>query len=808
MAVVPAHTFGGRGSRGNAVCVSAINGLPERLGRLQRRIPPGFTVTTSSGKPPLDDNPIETGWDSAGNGVRSDAGASLDPPLPRESGAAAAPESSEAERPIFGAGVPYGGEERTEEIDPVALDAPFTSDERKRGTSVAAAIAKKSAGSPVAAAPPMVPRQTPAVPRRDLQMNAPAAQLMLSDLFDSTPPPGLMEPPDPAAFSSSRPPPPQSTSQPASAQSNAVSSNAVSSNAVVALPNISVTAEPARAERPSFLRRSSAPPSASSPQREERDAPASTSKRRSVPTLESTGNAASKAASAKSAGAADSEPPSDRNEISRLASEIPTSRPPDVVLAPGRTPSTRPAGRSADAEARPKQTAAAAAPPSSRGGNAQLPSIMLAPDVEAEPDVSVRRAQRASRATVRIEVPPDFGRPGAPVPASLYSSLDNLQASGAPLVRSPGIGFSLPKLPVEQRLESLKSRKGLWMAAGALLAIAVLVFALRPRPGSLVVTASGPGNRAVEQVQIFIDDHPPQLCATSPCRIEPLSPGLHKLRATATDLASQAEETVEITSGQEAIYNINLLGTESAVKAGALRIAAAETDLTLYVDGKRVGKLPQEVAGLAGGKHWIKLDAEDGSPAIEKSVVILAGETIDVEPNAAKRDKALVTIRLSPGSEGASVTLDDAFLLDFPAELELEPQTVHTLSASKPGYEDFSIDVQVEEGETEKLIEVALTPLDGISNVRKARAKTARKAAAAKASASAGDATQGLLNINSEPPSQIILNGRPLGNTPKTAIAVPGDSLQTIVFVHPTMGRRRAQKFVPAGKQRTVAIRF
>jgi len=37
---------------------------------------------------------------------------------------------------------------------------------------------------------------------------------------------------------------------------------------------------------------------------------------------------------------------------------------------------------------------------------------------------------------------------------------------------------------------------------------------------------------------------------------------------------------------------------------------------------------------------------------------------------------------------------------------------------------------------------------------------------------------------------------------------VPGDSLQTIVFVHPKMGRRRAQKFVPAGKERTVSIRF
>jgi serine/threonine-protein kinase len=180
------------------------------------------------------------------------------------------------------------------------------------------------------------------------------------------------------------------------------------------------------------------------------------------------------------------------------------------------------------------------------------------------------------------------------------------------------------------------------------------------------------------------------------------------------------------------------------------------------------------------------------------------------EPTAAKRDKALVTIRLSPESEGASVTLDDAFLLDFPAELELDPKSAHTLSATKPGYEDFSAQVQLGEGESEKLIEVALTRLDGADAPKRAKAKVARKPAAPKAASTnpVADATQGLLNISSVPPSQIILNGRPLGSTPKTGIPVPGDSLQTIVFVHPKMGRRRAQKFVPAGKERTVSIRF
>jgi serine/threonine-protein kinase len=368
--------------------------------------------------------------------------------------------------------------------------------------------------------------------------------------------------------------------------------------------------------------------------------------------------------------------------------------------------------------------------------------------------------------------------------------------SAAPLPFMPQPWFANPR-----------TRRLVGAGLAGLMLFITLMFALSRRTGSLVVTALGPGSRAVDDVTIFVDGRP--LCNVSPCRIKGLTPGMHLLRASAPNLASQAEETVEISAGNEATYNIDLLAVAPEVRSGGMRVPAAETPLTLFIDGKRVGKLPQEVSGLSASKHWIKLDPEDGSPAIEKAVTVLPGEIVDVEPKPAKREKALVTIRLSRGSEGAQVTFDDAFLLDFPAELELEPGTAHTLVATKPGYENLSLDVQVAEGETEKLVEVSLTPVQSSRKSRpRATRKPAPKPAGTTASTALADASQGLLNISSVPPSQIILNGRPLGTTPKTGITVPGDSLQTIVFVHPKMGRRRAQKFVPAGKERTVSIRF
>jgi serine/threonine-protein kinase len=734
----------------------------------------------------------------------------------REAGAAA-----EEPAPIYGAGVPYGGDDRTEEIDPIALDMPF----EHRANAAARAVPPKaiSASSGL----------------RDFAMNVPVTQLALSDLFDSTPESGLMAPPDPAAFSSSRPPPPELLS----------SSGALAGSAgVVAMPNITIGSAAARAEAVTVARASVrapvvqpvmapppvAPPAPAAPPTPLQEDDDLAKRRQSVPTLESAVHptpvpvSASPAspqpltappASSEIAGAeAASVQAPGADEIPRFASEIPTSRPPDVILAPGRAagPALRPLGRALE----PPQSAVTAPAPTNQSVTGQLPSIILAQDVEAEPDVLQRRALRAGRATVRIELPQDFMRPGSPLHPGLGQPGAERRPSAVPVEpeqprrSSPatvmGTGFAQPgaaQPALPTGLGGLQTKRVLWIMAAAALLVTALILLLQPSTGSLVVTALGPGNRAVDNVQIFVGD---LRCDTSPCRISGLQAGVHKLSATAPGLASREDEAVEIRAGEEATYNIDLLGAEPEVKAGGLRMGAAGRDLTLYVDGKRVGKLPQTVSGLAGGKHWIKLDPEDGGPAIEKAVTILAGEMVEVDPNPAKRDKALVTIRLSPGSEGASVTLDDAFLLDFPAELELEPKSVHTLSASKPGYEDFSMDVQVEEGESEKLIEVSLTPLDGASPPRRSRPKAARKPSAAKAApaATSADATQGLLNISSVPPSQIILNGRPLGSTPKMGIAVPGDSLQTIVFVHPKMGRRRAQKFVPAGKQRTVSIRF
>ncbi|HVJ18305.1 MAG TPA: PEGA domain-containing protein, partial [Polyangiaceae bacterium] len=65
----------------------------------------------------------------------------------------------------------------------------------------------------------------------------------------------------------------------------------------------------------------------------------------------------------------------------------------------------------------------------------------------------------------------------------------------------------------------------------------------------------------------------------------------------------------------------------------------------------------------------------------------------------------------------------------------------------------------------------------------------------------------GTLNINSIPMSNVILDGRPLGSTPKRGVSVSPGS-HTVIFVHPEHGRKATTVNVEAGKTASASVKF
>jgi serine/threonine-protein kinase len=64
----------------------------------------------------------------------------------------------------------------------------------------------------------------------------------------------------------------------------------------------------------------------------------------------------------------------------------------------------------------------------------------------------------------------------------------------------------------------------------------------------------------------------------------------------------------------------------------------------------------------------------------------------------------------------------------------------------------------------------------------------------------------GTLSANSIPISSVIVDGRPVGTTPVQIPAAPGT--HSVVFVHPTLGRKNVTVEVTSGKPAIAAVRF
>jgi serine/threonine-protein kinase len=62
------------------------------------------------------------------------------------------------------------------------------------------------------------------------------------------------------------------------------------------------------------------------------------------------------------------------------------------------------------------------------------------------------------------------------------------------------------------------------------------------------------------------------------------------------------------------------------------------------------------------------------------------------------------------------------------------------------------------------------------------------------------------LSITSNPASNVVVDGRPLGSTPREVSVSPGE--HSVVFIHPSKGRKSARVRAVAGKTASLAVEF
>lgn len=461
----------------------------------------------------------------------------------------------------------------------------------------------------------------------------------------------------------------------------------------------------------------------------------------------------------------------------------------------------------------PSQSMRSAPPPPPGSMRPHNPSTSTAPMPPPPPP--------GQTTTAPMHMPP---RPSAPpAPAAVPSAPPAAAMPSAPPVASqPPAAAVLP--PVQRAMEATavvpraQSRTPMWIAAlVAVMAIAgvgVFMTMQQHGPGTLVINATDATGKAVSGLEILVDDA--KKCDSSPCIVRDVAPGPHVVKVTAPGYEA-APKAIGVEAQKSATVDIPLVGGKATVGTG-VKVSGTQPGVKLFVDGKEIGTLPQEVKDLEAGDHKIRVAGSDRYAPMEKTVTVGKNEMVDLGNVALKVLKGKVMFQL--GTPGAKVYLvasptNRKEIPQFPIAIDFEPTDKYELVATAPGFEELRRPITFDDGIAEKSFTIELTPKGQaaapstaaqavhttssapaaekpasgskapafLANESGGEKPAATPAATPKKDAPAAAGGEAFLNINSIPPSTVVLDGKPLGPTPKMKVGVSAGA-HTILFVN------------------------
>jgi serine/threonine-protein kinase len=564
-------------------------------------------------------------------------------------------------------------------------------------------------------------------------------------------------------------------------------------------------------------------------------------------------------------------PPGRARTLLGMAPPMPPSARPPVPSSPGRLPMPSTPGLPPPPTARGSGVLPAVSPPPAKSsapppGRGPMPSNPLPPPTappakagslpgpapakpaavdmdwdDEDEKTHVYDKQSTDEVAEAIMQPlPAAGTP-APPPTSAAAAL--LQRSGnvaPPMPKVPSIpppGHVVPGPPPRSvqaaeptmlsapKDEQRKSSSLPWVIV-ALLAVVLLVggaaFFLVPSTGELRVYVSGPQGRDIGKVDIFVNNN--KVCTSSPCTVTDLKAGIHDVKAEAEGYEATAPRGVEIKSRSQAKLDLEL----AVASAGTgFKVAGAQQGIKLFVDGAEVGPLPQTIKNLSPGEHKLRFVGSDRYEPLEKTITVVPDKIEDLGDIKlgvvkGKATLELVTrgarILLVP-SKGEKRQIDERMFKNDQLSIDIDTSKEWSIEATKPGHDDLKLPISFADGQAEKTFRIELAER-GKAPAGDDRDPTRPPATAptspgpgpgpgptAPATVAAPTGGPAKLNINSIPPSAVLLDGRPLGRTPKAGVVVsPGT--HTITFIHPEKGRKSTSVTVKAGETKGVGVRF
>jgi serine/threonine protein kinase len=235
--------------------------------------------------------------------------------------------------------------------------------------------------------------------------------------------------------------------------------------------------------------------------------------------------------------------------------------------------------------------------------------------------------------------------------------------------------------------------------------------------------------------------------------------------------------------------------------ATGLEVSGEGGTLRLFVDGAEVGLLPQALRELQPGEHVIRITGGPSYRDYERRVAVKPGRMTRLGPIKLPVTRGLATIRAgNAAAEGAEVVLEVGAsrrtLAALPLRVEVDTSKPCRLLARRPGYAPFEQRLTFADGQAEQSFEISLVPASAEST-----AQTGSNALSA-----VRPGAVATLNVDSRPSSRVLLDGKLLGVTPLTGIAVePGQ--HQVVFINGVERRVETLTLSP-GKVSDVKVEF
>jgi serine/threonine protein kinase len=411
--------------------------------------------------------------------------------------------------------------------------------------------------------------------------------------------------------------------------------------------------------------------------------------------------------------------------------------------------------------------------------------------------------------------------PNAPARANGYGDQPAL-----PPVSSMSSPSSPNRMEATQLVRAPTSRAGL---IGTVVVVAAVVAGLAimvmPHTGRIAVNVTDAKGASINRVEIFVDGK--KQCDTAPCIVDQVSSGTHEVKVLAQGYDAPADKSVTVDARKDTPLEFSL-GASSAKIGTGIKVAGSQPGVKLYVDGKEIGPMPEELHNLQPGDHKIRLAGTDRYAPIEKSIILAQDEVQDLGEQTLKVVKGKATIELdTPGAKVSIVSGNDRREFPtLPIAVDLDTSKSWALEASKAGFVDYRQTISFDDGVAEKTFKIALeskaaaiaaapaqqpAPAPVAPRPPPAAARpTPKETAPAVAADTSSDSTdnESFLNINSLPASSVVLDGKPLGSTPKVHIQVtPGT--HTVVFTNADQGlKKQISVTVGAGETKAAIARL